>query len=41
MSRKAFLIMNPGLLGDRNYAPTVENAYNRVKSYLKSPVGGY
>lgn len=33
--------MNPGLPGDRNYAPTVEIAYNRVKSYLKSPVGGY
>ena len=41
MNRIAFLIMNPGLPGNRNYAPTVEIAYNRVKDYLKSPVGGY
>lgn len=41
MNRKAFLIMNPGRPGDKNYTPSVETAYNRMKNFLKSPIGGY
>lgn len=41
MKRRALLIQNPGKEGDANYLPSVSMAYNRFKSYLQSPVGGY
>lgn len=41
MKRRALLIQNPGKVGDANYLPSVSVAYNRFKSYLQSPVGGY
>ena len=41
MKRLALLIINPGQMGDANYAPSVMSAMARYKNFLKSPAGGY